>query len=97
MSIGAITKKSRNAKIRHWSPYPDRCKTQQISNKAVIENSGMLESVLDQCRTQEMCDKAVDNYRHALKFVPSCFKIQDMCYKVVNTYPCTIQFKTWIL
>ena len=50
----------------------DQYKTQQICDKAVLENGGLLKSVLYQYKTQEMCDKAVHNYVHAIKFVPEC-------------------------
>ena len=51
-----------------------RCKTQQVCDKAVLENGGRLESVPDCYKNQEMCDKTVDNYPHALKFVHDCYK-----------------------
>ena len=37
-----------------------------MCDKAILENGGMLESVLDWYKTQEMCDKADDNYIDAL-------------------------------
>ena len=63
-----------------------------MCDKAILENSGTLESVPDRYKTQEMCNKAFDNYAHALKFVYDCYKIQKMCNKVVNTYPSTTRF-----
>ena len=71
------------AEIRY---VPDQCKTQQMRNKAILWNSGMLDPVRDWYKTQEMCDKAVDDYAYALEFVPNCFKTQKMCNKAVNTY-----------
>ena len=37
---------------------PDRYKTQQIFDKAILEKSGMLESAPDCYKNQQMCDKA---------------------------------------
>ena len=54
---------------------PDRYKTQQMCNKAILENSWTLKSVLDCYKNQQMCDKAVDNYPHALGFIAKCYKI----------------------
>ena len=51
---------------------PDRYKTQQMCNNAILENGGTLEAVCDFYKNQQMCDKAVDNYPYALKFVPDC-------------------------
>ena len=47
-------------------------KTQQICDKAILENGGTLKSVPDCYKNQEMCNKAVDNYPHVLEFVPKC-------------------------
>ena len=41
---------------------PDQCKTQQICDKANLENGRTLKSVPDYYKNQEMCNKAVDNY-----------------------------------
>ena len=48
---------------------PNQQKTQQMCNKVILKNGGMLESNPDQFKSQEMCDKAADNYIHALEFV----------------------------
>ena len=37
---------------------PDRYKTQQMLDKAILEKSGMLESAPDCYKNQQMCDKA---------------------------------------
>ena len=68
---------------------PDHLKTQQMCDKAIIENGGTLKSVPDCYKNQEMCNKAVDNYPHVLEFVPECCKTQNMCDKAVDTYPST--------
>ena len=38
---------------------PDRYKTQQRCDKAILENGGTLKSVPDCYKNQEMCNKAV--------------------------------------
>ena len=48
---------------------PNQCKTQQMCDKAILENGGTLKSVPDCYKNQEMCNKAVDNYPHELEFV----------------------------
>ena len=39
---------------------PDQQKTQQICEKAILENGGTLKSVPDCYKNQEICNKAVD-------------------------------------
>ena len=58
-------------KISSWS-----IKTQQICDKAILENGGTLKSVPDCYKSREMCNEAVDNYSYALEFVPECYKTQ---------------------
>ena len=70
---------------------PDQHKTQQMFDKAILENES-LESVPDGHKNQAMCNKAVDNYPHALTFFPICYITQNMCDKAVNTHPTTTQF-----
>ena len=56
---------------------PDQYKTQQMCDKAILENGGKLKSVPDCYKNyQELCSKAVDNYPYALEFVPACYKTQ---------------------
>ena len=71
---------------------PYQYKTQQMCDKAIIENGGTLKSVPDCYENQEMCSKAVDNYPYALEFVPECYRTHKMCDKTVNTSPFTIKF-----
>ena len=71
---------------------PDRYKTQQMCDKAILENSETLKFVPDCFKNQEMCNKAVDNYLHMLEYVPECCKTQKMCDKTVDTYPSAIKF-----
>ena len=52
---------------------PDQYKTQQICDKAILENGGALKSFPDCYKNQELCNKAVDSYPHTLEFVPECF------------------------
>ena len=58
---------------------PDPYKTQQKCNKAILENAGTLESILDWKKTQEMCDKVVDIYAHASHF-PNSLILWDFKY-----------------
>ena len=76
--------------LRYVPDVPD--KTQQMCDKAILENGGTLKSVHECYKNQEMCNKAVDNYPHALQFVPECYKTQNMYDKADNTYPSTIKF-----
>ena len=48
--------------------------TQQMCDKAILENGGTLKSAPDSYRNHDICNKAVDNYPHALEFVPECYK-----------------------
>ena len=48
----------------------DQYWTQQMYDKAILENGGTLKSVPDCYKNQETCNKAVDNYPRALEFVP---------------------------
>ena len=53
-------------KLPHLLRYiPDQYKTQQVCDKAILENGGTLESVPDYYTNQEMCNKVVDNYPYA--------------------------------
>ena len=58
-------------------------KTQQIYDKAILENGGTLESVPYCCKKQQVFDKVVDYYSYVLKFVPDCYMTQKMCDKIV--------------
>ena len=49
---------------------------QQMCDKAIFKNAGILTSVPNCYKNQHLCDKAVDNYPHALEFVPECCKSQ---------------------
>ena len=40
---------------------PDQCKTQQMCDKTILENGGILKSVLECYKNQDMCNRAVDN------------------------------------
>ena len=59
----------------------DQYKTQEMYDKAILENGGILESLPDCYKA--MCNKAVDN--HALKFVLDCCKTRKKCNKAANT------------
>ena len=66
---------------------PDQCKTQQMCDKVILENSGTLESVADHCKYQQICDKALEDHLHVLEFVPECYKTPKMCDKAVYKCP----------
>ena len=72
---------------------PDQYKTKKMCNRAILENSGILESASLQYKTQEMCYKTVDDYARALEFVPDRFKSQEMCIKAVSNCPSTIKYR----
>ena len=71
---------------------PDQYMTQQVRDKAILENRRTLKSLRDCYKNQEMFNKAVHNYAHTLEFVPQCHKTLKMCDKAVDTHPSTIQF-----
>ena len=60
---------------------PDQYRTQQMCDKASLENGGTLQPVSYSYKNQEMCNKAVENYPYALDFVPECYKAEKMCDK----------------
>ena len=66
---------------------PDQYKTQQIGDKAILENDGILNSLPDCYKNQEICK----NYPDTLEFVPECCNTQKMCDKAVDIYPSTIK------
>ena len=45
---------------------PDQYKTQQMCDKAILENDGTSMSVPECCKNKEMCNKAVGDYPRAL-------------------------------
>ena len=53
---------------------PDQLKTQQMYDKAILENDGTLMSVPECYKNQQLCDKAVEKYLYVLEFVPECSK-----------------------
>ena len=83
---------------------PDQCKTQQMCDKAILENSGTLKFLPDCYKNQQLCDKAVDNHPHPLEFVIirichplECYKTQNMCDEVVYTHPSGVKCVPWML
>ena len=54
---------------------PDQYKTQEMCDKAILENDRTLKSVPDYYKNKKNY-KAVDNYAHAFQFVPFCYKTQ---------------------
>ena len=71
---------------------PDQYETNQICEKAILENDGTLKSVPDCYKNREMCNKSINNYPHPLEYVLECFMTQKMRDKAVHTYPSTIKF-----
>ena len=65
---------------------PDQCKTQQICNKAILENGETFKSVPVCYKNKKMCHKAVDNHLSTAKYVPDPHRTEEMCYKAVNRY-----------
>ena len=47
----------------------DQCETQEMCDKVILENGGMIMFVCDYYKNQKMINKAVDNYALALEFV----------------------------
>ena len=45
---------------------PDQYKTQQMSDKTILENGGTFKSVPCCYKKKKMCNKALENYPHAL-------------------------------
>ena len=56
---------------------PDKYRSQQMCDKAIMENGGALKSVSDCCKNQEICIRTFDNSHHALEFVTECYKIYN--------------------
>ena len=54
----------------------DQYKTQEMYDKAILENGGILELFLTATKIKKMCNKAVNN--HALKFVPEKAVSEDL-------------------
>ena len=54
----------------------NRCKTQELCNKAVEDYAHALEFVPDWYQTHEMCIKAVENYPSTIKYAPDLYKTQ---------------------
>ena len=54
----------------------DQCKTQEMCDIVVSEDSFLIVYCPDKCKNQRMCDKAVDDSLAALKLIPDLF-----CYK----------------
>ena len=44
--------------------------TQEMCDKAIVENAGTLNFVLNYYKNQKMCNKAIDTYIPAIQFVP---------------------------
>ena len=75
--------KHANKRLRFAIRYvPSQYRNQQICDKAILENGGMLESVPDCYKNQQMCDKSVGNNPHALVVFPDCYMTQKCVTKL---------------
>ena len=83
-------------KLPHLFTYVNnRYKTQQICDKANLENVATLKSFFDCYKYyQKIYNIAVDNnyITDALEFVPECCKLQRIYDKTCNSYSSSIQF-----
>ena len=70
----------------------DQHKGQEMWNKFILENGGMLKVYFWLLQEWKKCDKSVSNYAHTLEFVPNSCKSEKMCNETVDTYPSAIQF-----
>ena len=61
-------------------------KTQQMCDKAILEDVGTLKSVPDCYKNQEICNKVFDNYPHALEFVHECYRNVWQSYWYLSLY-----------
>ena len=70
---------------------PDQHTPQQMYEKIILDNSGMLQFIPNCCKTQKMYKKGVDHCSHVLEFAPDCYMTKEMCEKVlIGTYPSNI-------
>ena len=56
-------------------------KTQEMYERVVLGNPGVLWFVPDQHKNQEMCNKTVEEEADILKLVPYHYKTREMCEK----------------
>ena len=63
---------------------PDKYKTEQMCDEAILENGGTLKYVPDCYKNQEMCNKVVENYPYTLEYFPECYKTKEMCRRAVR-------------
>lgn len=54
----------------------DQYSTEQMCDKAILENGGKPQFVYGCYKYQQMCDKTVDNYPQTLKVVSDFYKTQ---------------------
>ena len=58
----------------------DRYKTQEMSDKVILQNGETLMLVPDYYRNQKICNKTVDDYPQTLEFIPDCFKTHPLSF-----------------
>ena len=59
----------------------DQYKTQQLCDKATLDNGGTWKSVPYCYKNQEICNKAVENDPYTLEFIPECYKTHKCVIK----------------
>ena len=74
---------------------PDQYKTQEMRDKVILKNGGILIFVPD-CYNKKCVIKLliIMLMHYAHEFVHDCYKTQKMCNKTVDSYPSAVQFIT---
>ena len=67
----------------------DRCKTQEMCDKVILEHGGLLRFISDCCKNQNY--KAADNLSNTLELVTYYSKTQKVCDKAVYACPSLTQ------
>ena len=65
-----------------------------MCERAIEDESRLLEYIPNYFKTQEMCERVFENYSYNLKFVPDHVKTQWMCKGAVEKYLLTLIFIT---
>ena len=62
----------------------NQCKTQEMCDRFVSEDTFLKVYCPDKYKTQRMCDEAVDDYLAALKIIPDWLVTSKMIKKLFN-------------
>lgn len=65
----------------------DKCKDQEMCDRAVAILPGNLRFVPNEFKTQEMCERAVAGDGSVFQCVPNEFKTREMCERAVDAQP----------